>query len=157
MSASSLSLAAISTLFKTSHLRSGRSFRPSRIFSTFGPAPARPSTINAIMSASPAPSHAAATIARSNLRCAAKIPGVSTKMICVSPASATPNIRVRVVCAFGLTIATFCPTRALTKVDFPAFGAPIMATCPHFLVMRWFPKRQVLQRFRRPVYCSRLQ
>jgi hypothetical protein len=37
-----------------------------------------------------------------------------------------------VVCALGLTIATFCPTSALTKVDLPALGAPTTATTPHF-------------------------
>ena len=41
-----------------------------------------------------------------------------------------PIIRARVVCALGLTIATFWPTRALTSVDLPAFGAPITATKP---------------------------
>ena len=41
-----------------------------------------------------------------------------------------PISRDRVVCAFGLTIATFWPTSALTRVDLPAFGAPITATKP---------------------------
>jgi len=36
----------------------------------------------------------------------------------------------RVVCALGLTIATFWPTRAFTSVDLPALGAPITATKP---------------------------
>src|SRR5207249_2132352 len=33
----------------------------------------------------------------------------------------------------GLTIATFCPTSALTRVDLPALGAPITATKPALL------------------------
>src|SRR3546814_4890682 len=53
--------------------------------------------------------------------------------ICVSPSIATPINRVRVVCALGLTIATFWPTSALTMVDLPALGAPTTATKPQ----RW--------------------
>src|SRR3546814_18336688 len=58
------------------------------------------------------------------------MPGVSTSRICVSFWSATPISRVRVVCALGLTIATFWPTSALTSVDLPALGAPTTATRP---------------------------
>ena len=43
---------------------------------------------------------------------------------------AMPISRARVVCALALTIATFCPTSALTSVDLPALGAPITATKP---------------------------
>jgi hypothetical protein len=35
----------------------------------------------------------------------------------------------------ALTIATFWPTSALTRVDLPALGAPITATNPQRLVM----------------------
>ena len=41
------------------------------------------------------------------------------------PDAQCPSARARVVCAFGLTIATFCPTSAFTSVDLPALGAPI--------------------------------
>src|SRR5215217_2480830 len=47
-----------------------------------------------------------------------------------------PMIRVRVVCALAETIATFCPTIALTSVDLPALGAPTTATSPQCWVMR---------------------
>ena len=49
------------------------------------------------------------------------------------PSIAMPISRARVVCAFGLTIATFWPTSALTSVDLPALGAPITATKPAFV------------------------
>src|SRR5271170_1398473 len=39
-------------------------------------------------------------------------------------------MRLRVVCGFEVTIATFCPTRRFNSVDFPAFGRPTMATNP---------------------------
>src|SRR3546814_14854745 len=58
------------------------------------------------------------------------MPGVSTSRICVSFWSATPISRVRVVCALGLTIATFWPTSALTSVDLPALGAQTTALRP---------------------------
>ena len=58
------------------------------------------------------------------------MPGVSTSRICAAPSIAMPISRARVVCAFGLTIATFWPTSALTSVDLPALGAPITATKP---------------------------
>jgi hypothetical protein len=38
---------------------------------------------------------------------------------------------LRVVCALGVTIASFWPTNRLSKVDLPALGAPISATKPH--------------------------
>ena len=39
-------------------------------------------------------------------------------------------MRFRVVCGFEVTIATFCPTRRFSSVDFPAFGRPTIATNP---------------------------
>src|SRR5262245_27684092 len=39
-------------------------------------------------------------------------------------------MRVRVVCGRGVTIATFCPTRAFSSVDFPTFGRPMMTALP---------------------------
>ena len=49
-------------------------------------------------------------------------------MICAAPSIAMPSSRVRVVCAFGVTIASLWPTSRLSRVDLPAFGAPISAT-----------------------------
>src|SRR5258705_11356851 len=39
-------------------------------------------------------------------------------------------MRFRVVCGFDVTMAIFCPTSRFTKVDFPAFGRPTIATNP---------------------------
>src|SRR5581483_773570 len=84
-------------------------------------------------SASCAPLQAAVTMARSRRRWGAKMPGVSTKMICALFCTAMPRIKVRVVCTLRETIATFAPTSALSRVDLPAFGAPISATKPQRL------------------------
>ena len=51
-------------------------------------------------------------------------------MIWVSPAIAMPRTGMRVVCTLGLTMATLEPTSALTRVDLPALGAPMMAQKP---------------------------
>src|SRR5215475_5738473 len=48
---------------------------------------------------------------------------------------AIPRIRARVVCTFCEMMLTFEPTKALSKVDFPALGAPIRATKPHFVLL----------------------
>ena len=55
--------------------------------------------------------------------------------------SAMPRTGTRVVCALWVTIETLAPTSALTSVDLPAFGAPIMATKPQrvFLAVRRVP------------------
>ena len=45
---------------------------------------------------------------------------------------AMPMTRMRVVCTLGDTILTLEPTRALTSVDLPAFGAPMTATRPQW-------------------------
>src|SRR5260370_42555009 len=42
---------------------------------------------------------------------------------------------VRVVCGLSATMATFCPTRAFTSADFPAFGRPIKETNPDLNVL----------------------
>jgi hypothetical protein len=39
---------------------------------------------------------------------------------------------VRVVCAFGVTMATFSPISALSSVDLPALGRPRIDTNPDF-------------------------
>ena len=88
------------------------------------------STIRATMSASWAPLHAIATMARSSRRRGAKMPGVSTKISCASPSIAMPRMIARVVCTLGLTIVTLLPTTALTRVDLPTLGAPMTATNP---------------------------
>src|SRR5581483_1435795 len=41
-----------------------------------------------------------------------------------------PRMRRRVVCGRGVTIATFCPTRQLSRVDLPTLGRPPRATKP---------------------------
>src|SRR4051812_48601187 len=93
--------------------------------------PRRQSIRSATTSASPAPPQAEVTMARSSRRFGAKMPGVSTKMICDGPSSAMPRTSVRVVCTLRETIDTFEPTKLLSSVDLPAFGAPIRATKPH--------------------------
>src|SRR5690242_4241105 len=133
---SSFALSAMSTLLRIRYLGSRRWRSASAIAVTLAPTPPLPSTINARRSAPSAPLQAAATIARSSRRLGSKMPGVSTSRICASPSSATPINRVRVVCALGLTIATFCPTSALTSVDLPALGAPTTATRPQDWVIR---------------------
>ena len=42
----------------------------------------------------------------------------------------TPRTWKRVVWTLGVTMETLRPTSAFTRVDFPAFGAPMMATKP---------------------------
>jgi hypothetical protein len=37
-------------------------------------------------------------------------------------------MRLRVVWGFGDTAATLAPTSAFSRVDFPTFGRPMMAT-----------------------------
>ncbi len=51
-------------------------------------------------------------------------------MIWLSPRAVMPRTRNRVVCCFGVTMLTLAPTMALTRVDFPALGAPMTATKP---------------------------
>ena len=68
---------------------------------------------------------------------AAKMPGVSTMPICMSPSVIMPAMRMRVVCALGLTMEIFWPISRLRSVDFPAFGAPRMATNPARVLGLW--------------------
>ncbi len=88
------------------------------------------STSSTTRSASVAPCHAAATMARSSRFFGAKMPGVSMKTIWLSPSVAMPSTRVRVVWTRGETIDTFCPMMLFSRVDLPAFGAPTSATNP---------------------------
>ena len=76
------------------------------------------------------------TMARSSRRRGAKMPGVSTKIICAGPSTAMPRISARVVCTFGVTMEILAPTSALSSVDLPAFGAPISATKPQRVPVR---------------------
>src|SRR5689334_7030161 len=69
-------------------------------------------------------------MARSSRRRGAKMPGVSTRMICEPPSITMPRISARVVCTLRETIVTLEPTSALTSVDLPTLGAPISATKP---------------------------
>src|SRR5271166_778252 len=63
-------------------------------------------------------------------------PGVSTRTICPEgrlPLRSTltmPWMRLRVVCGLRVTMASFSPTSALSNVDFPAFGRPMIETNP---------------------------
>src|SRR5579859_6664519 len=52
------------------------------------------------------------------------------KTICPCSFVTIPWMRLRVVWGFDVTMATFWPTRRLSKVDLPAFGRPTMATKP---------------------------
>src|SRR5271170_6998057 len=89
------------------------------------------STSTTVTSASPAPAHAAATMARSSRRFGlTKMPGVSTNTICAAPSIAIASTRVRVVCTLGVTIEILEPTRLFSRVDLPALGAPTIAAKP---------------------------
>ena len=83
-----------------------------------------------MVSASPAPPQAASTMARSRRRRGAKIPGVSMNTSWLAPSTAMPRTGIRVVCTLRLTMLTLAPTRVLTSVDLPAFGAPMTAMKP---------------------------
>src|SRR5271167_896740 len=79
------------------------------------------------------PSRAAATsciIWRPSAESGECSPGVSIKTICPSGRVTIPWMRLRVVCGFEVTIATFCPTKRFNSVDFPALGRPTIATNP---------------------------
>src|SRR5262249_33589601 len=132
--ASRLGFSTRSTVLRTSTL----GWRSSAIRSNSADASAgRPwvaSTMTQMTSASPAPLHALATMARASRRRGANSPGVSTRMICALPSTAMPRSRARVVCAFGVTIATLWPTSALTRVDLPTLVAPIRAANPQRVV-----------------------
>ena len=72
--------------------------------------------------------NAVATILTLSRSLAAKIPGVSEKMIWAPGRWHTPRMRVRVVWGLLEMIETFCPRMWLSRVDLPALGAPAMAT-----------------------------
>src|SRR5271157_4008709 len=63
-------------------------------------------------------------------------PGVSTSTICPAgrlPLWSTltmPWMRLRVVCGLRVTMASFSPTSALSSMDLPALGRPMMETNP---------------------------
>src|SRR4051812_36235009 len=92
--------------------------------------PALASSRTQTRSASCAPLQAVDTMARSSRRFGAKMPGVSTRMICALFSITMPRINARLVCTLRETIVTLEPTRALTSVDLPTLGAPISATKP---------------------------
>ena len=140
VSASNVSRATRSILFRTRKRGVRDSFSLSAIALVSCPMPRSASTTSATRSASSAPCQAAATMARSRRRLATrKMPGVSTSTTCAregpSPVSgrsaiAIPITRMRVVCTLGETMLTLEPTRPFTSVDLPAFGAPTTATKP---------------------------
>ena len=55
------------------------------------------------------------------------------KMSCAEPRKAIPDMRLRVVCTLGVTMAILVPTIRLRRVDLPALGAPESATNPHLV------------------------
>jgi len=59
---------------------------------------------------------------------------VSRNTIWASGRVKIPRIASRVVCGFGVTMASFCPTRRFNSVDFPTLGRPMRATNPNFIV-----------------------
>src|SRR4030042_5139624 len=58
------------------------------------------------------------------------IPGVSRKIICPAAWFLIPRMRLRVVWGLLDMMAIFSPKRKLRRVDFPAFGRPMMETNP---------------------------
>lgn len=57
-------------------------------------------------------------------------PGVSTITSCEPGVFTTARMRLRVVCATGLVMASLPPTAAFRSVDFPTEGRPTSATKP---------------------------
>ena len=55
---------------------------------------------------------------------------MSTKAISASGRREMPTMRWRVVWGRGVTMLTFCPTRALSRVDLPTLGRPTSAAKP---------------------------
>ncbi|MPM91268.1 hypothetical protein SDC9_138396 [bioreactor metagenome] len=55
-------------------------------------------------------------------------------------------IRLRVVCARFDTIATFWPTSALSIVDLPTFGQPMIAIKPDLNILPTFQRKRVRQK-----------
>ena len=100
-----------------------------------------------------APPQAASTMARSRRFLGANTPGVSTKTSWLSPSLAMPRSGTRVVCTLCETIDTLAPTSALTSVDLPALGAPMMATKPQ----RWASGVGCMASLVRRHSCNRLR
>ena len=73
-------------------------------------------------------------------------PGRSTRISCrsASRSVATPRIARRVVCGRTETIATWLPTRALTRVDLPTLGRPARPTNPERVAHRQRPARTLV-------------
>src|SRR5712691_9895015 len=58
------------------------------------------------------------------------MPGVSRNTSCAWGRFLTPKMRWRVVCGLGVTMASFIPMMALSNVDLPTLGAPMIVTTP---------------------------
>ena len=58
------------------------------------------------------------------------MPGLSMKTIWPLSVVLMPRMLMRVVWGLSETMATFCPIRALRRVDLPEFGRPTRATYP---------------------------
>ena len=96
-----------------------------------GPAPRPASTTRSARSTPVSASRAASTIARFMRSFGRWKPGVSTKTTWPRPGIVrTPVIRKRVVWGTSATAASFSPTRRLSRVDFPTFVQPAIATWP---------------------------
>ena len=100
------------------------------IIMTSSVSPRRTSASKTTASASLAPDQAPSTIASSKRRFGLKMPGVSTKMIWLAPEMTIARNLERVVWTLCDTIEILVPASALTSVDLPAFGAPMIAQKP---------------------------
>ena len=114
-------------LITTRRFRRGRR---ERISWSRAPTPTLASSRSSVTSTSRFASYAVRTIYSPSLFLGVWIPGVSKKTIWYSPRVRIPVTLLRVVCAFPVAIATFCPTNAFMSVDFPTFGLPKMDTNP---------------------------
>src|SRR5262245_43640379 len=68
-------------------------------------------------------------------RCRARLvrrawPGVSMNTAWSLPRLSTPSTRCRVVCGLSVTMLSFSPTSAFSRVDLPTLGRPTIATKP---------------------------
>ena len=99
-----------STLLRMSSIGCLTSFNRSRMASASPLMPRSASIKSTTTSASLAPPQAVVTIAVSSRRFGLKMPGVSTKTICVLSCVAMPRTIARVVCTLWVTIETLAPT-----------------------------------------------
>src|SRR5680860_61583 len=101
------------------------------------PIPSLPSTMNTMQSTLPRLARAVSLRREPSRVLGLWMPGVSTNTTCAasaaSPEAGTcriPRIAWRVVCGTGVVIAILCPTTALSRVDLPTFGRPMIEQKP---------------------------